>query len=213
MHGPVRPATLRSLEASDAEQVGIVGAGPAGLLLSHLLHLQGIESILLEARSRDYVENRIRAGVLEFVTEKLLNDSGVGERMRREGLLHPGAVMRFGGADHRVDFADLVGKGVMVYSQHNVVQDLIAARLSAGGQIVFQADNVSVHDFHTEHPYIRYHHGGAAQRVHCDIIAGCDGFHGVCRASIPPDVQRGFALLAMRSPALSRLYLQCALMI
>ena len=113
-------------------QVGIVGAGPAGLLLSHLLHLQGIESIVLEARSRDYVENRIRAGVLEFGTEQLLNASGVGERMRREGLLHPGVVMRFNRADHRIDFADLIGKHVMVYSQHKVVQDLIAARLGAG---------------------------------------------------------------------------------
>ena len=128
-------------------QVGIVGAGPAGLLLSHLLHLQGIESIVLEARSREYVENRIRAGVLEYGTEQLLNDSGVGERMRREGMLHPGVVMRFDDADHRIDFADLVGKHVMVYSQHKVVQDLIAARLAAGGQIVFEAEDVAVHDF------------------------------------------------------------------
>jgi p-hydroxybenzoate 3-monooxygenase len=221
-------------------QVGIVGAGPAGLLLSHLLHLQGIESIVLEARSRDYVENRIRAGVLEFGTEQLLNDSGVGERMRCEGLLHPGVVMRFNCADHRIDFADLVGKHVMVYSQHKVVQDLIAARLGAAGQIVFQAEDVSVHDFQAGRPRIRYHHGGAVQQIDCDIIAGCDGFHGVCRASVPVDAlqvfereypfgwlgilaetppateenvyvshERGFALLAMRSPTLSRLYLQC----
>jgi p-hydroxybenzoate 3-monooxygenase len=222
-------------------QVGIVGAGPAGLLLSHLLHLQGIESIVLEARSRDYVENRIRAGVLEFGTEQLLNDAGVGERMRREGLLHPGVVMRFNRTDHRIDFADLVGKHVMVYSQHKVVQDLIAARLDAGGEIVFQAEDVSVHDFQSAQPHIRYHHGGAVQQIDCDIIAGCDGFHGICRASIPVDMlriferdypfgwlgilaetspsteenvyvshERGFALLAMRSPTLSRLYLQCA---
>jgi p-hydroxybenzoate 3-monooxygenase len=222
-------------------QVGIVGAGPAGLLLSHLLHLQNIESVVLEARSRDYVENRIRAGVLEYGTEQLLNDSGVGERMRHEGMLHPGVVMRFGRADHRIDFADLVGKHVMVYSQHKVVQDLIAARLAAGGQIVFEADAVSVHDFDTESPRIRYRHGGVEQEIACDIIAGCDGFHGVCRPSIPAGVlrvferdypfgwlgilaeaspsteenvyvshERGFALLAMRSPTLSRLYLQCA---
>jgi p-hydroxybenzoate 3-monooxygenase len=222
-------------------QVGIVGAGPAGLLLSHLLHLQGIESIVLEARSRTYVENRIRAGVLEYGTEQLLNDSGVGERMRREGMLHPGIVMRFGRADHRIDFADLVGKHVMVYSQHNVVQDLIAARLAAGGQIVFDAESVGVHDFHTGQPRIRYRHGGAEHNLACDIIAGCDGFHGVCRPSIPAGVlrvferdypfgwlgilaetppsteenvyvshERGFALLAMRSPTLSRLYFQCA---
>jgi p-hydroxybenzoate 3-monooxygenase len=222
-------------------QVGIVGAGPAGLLLSHLLHLQGIGSVVLEARSRQYVENRIRAGVLEYGTEQLLIDSGVGERMRREGMLHPGVVMRFGRTDHRIDFADLVGKHVMVYSQHNVVQDLIAARLAAGGQIVFEAEGVSVHDFQTGQPRIRYRHGGGEHEVVCDIIAGCDGFHGVCRASMPDGVlrvferdypfgwlgilaetqpstaenvyvshERGFALLAMRSPTLSRLYIQCA---
>ena len=222
-------------------QVGIVGAGPAGLLLSHLLHLQGIESIVLEARSREYVENRIRAGVLEYGTEQMLNDSGVGDRMRREGLLHPGVVMRFDRADHRIDFADLVGKHVMVYSQHKVVQDLIAARLAASGQIVFEADNVSVHDFRGEHPRITYRYADTAYEIACDIIAGCDGFHGICRPSIPdshlrifereypfgwlgilaeapPSTEenvyvsheRGFALLAMRSPTLSRLYLQCA---
>jgi p-hydroxybenzoate 3-monooxygenase len=222
-------------------QVGIVGAGPAGLLLSHLLHLEGIESIVLEARSRGYVENRIRAGVLEYGTEQLLNDSGVGERMRREGMRHPGVIMRFERADHRIDFADLVGKHVMVYGQHKVVQDLIAARLAAGGQIVFEADDVSVHDFQTGRPRIRYRHGGVVQNLECDILAGCDGFHGVCRPSIPnsrlriferkypfgwlgilaetpPPTEenvyvsheRGFALLAMRSPTLSRLYLQCA---
>src|SRR5690242_10710912 len=120
-------------------QVGIVGAGPAGLLLAHLLHRAGIESIVLEARSRDYVENRIRAGVLEYTTEQILNDSGVGERMRSEGMLHPGVMMRFDRADHRIDFADLVGKHVMVYSQHKVVQDLIAARLAAGAAILFEA--------------------------------------------------------------------------
>jgi p-hydroxybenzoate 3-monooxygenase len=173
-------------------QVGIVGAGPAGLLLSHLLHLQGIESIVLEARSRDYVENRIRAGVLEFGTEQLLHASGVGERMRREGLLHPGVVMRFNHTDHRIDFADLIGKHVMVYSQHKVVQDLIAARIGAGGPIVFQAEDVSVHDFQAGQPHIRYRHSGAMQHIDCDIIAGCDGFHGACRASIPSDMLRVF---------------------
>jgi p-hydroxybenzoate 3-monooxygenase len=222
-------------------QVGIVGAGPAGLLLSHLLHLQDIESIVLEARSREYVENRIRAGVLEYGTEQLLIDTGIGERMQREGMLHPGVVMRFDRTDHRIDFADLVGKHVMVYSQHKVVQDLIAARVAARGQIVFEAEDVSVHDFQTTKPRIRYRHDGSAQDIDCDIIAGCDGFHGVCRSSIPTDRlcifereypfgwlgilaeappsteenvyishERGFGLLAMRSPTLSRLYLQCA---
>jgi p-hydroxybenzoate 3-monooxygenase len=173
-------------------QVGIVGAGPAGLLLSHLLHLEGIESVVLEARSRNYVENRIRAGVLEYGTEQLLNDSGVGARMRREGMLHPGVVMRFDRTDHRIDFADLVGKHVMVYSQHKVVQDLIAARLAAGGQIVFEADDVSVHDFQDGTPRIRYRHDGVEHDITCDIIAGCDGFHGVCRPSIPGDILRTF---------------------
>ncbi|MEJ0019111.1 MAG: 4-hydroxybenzoate 3-monooxygenase [Acetobacteraceae bacterium] len=222
-------------------QVGIVGAGPAGLLLSHLLHLQGIESIVLEARTRDYVENRIRAGVLEHGTEQLLDAAGVGERMRREGMLHPGVVMRFDGADHRIDLAGLIGRHVMVYSQHKVVQDLIAARLAAGGQIAFEADDVAVHGFRRDAPRIRYRHAGAVHEVACDFIAGCDGFHGVCRAAIPAGLlrlydriypfgwlgilaeappssgenvyvshERGFALLAMRSPTLSRLYLQCA---
>ena len=222
-------------------QVGIVGAGPAGLLLSHLLHLHGIESVVLEARSRDYVENRIRAGVLEYGTEQLLNDSGVGARMRQEGMLHPGVIVRLDRTDHRIDFADLVGKHVMVYSQHKVVQDLIAARLAAGGQIVFEADDVSVHDFQDGTPRIRYRQNSVEHGITCDIIAGCDGFHGVCRPSIPDTIlrtfereypfgwlgvlaeappsseenvyvshERGFALLAMRSPTLSRLYLQCA---
>ena len=222
-------------------QVGIVGAGPAGLLLSHLLHLQGIESVVLEARSREYIENRIRAGVLEYGTEQLLNESGVGERMRREGMLHPGVVMRFDRADHRIDFSELLGKHVMVYSQHKVVQDLIAARIAAGGHIVFQAANVSVQAIDTKQPSIRYRHSDAEHEIICDIIAGCDGFHGVCRPSIPANIlrvfqreypfgwlgilaetppsteenvyvshERGFALLAMRSPTLSRLYIQCA---
>ncbi len=164
-----------------------------------------------------------------------------GERMRREGLLHPGVVMRFERADHRIDFADLIGKHVMVYSQHNVVQDLIAARLGVGGKIMFEAEDVSVHNFLTDQPCIRYRHEGAARTIDCDMIAGCDGFHGVCRPAIPAGVlrvfereypfgwlgilaeappsteenvyvnhERGFALLAMRSPTLSRLYLQCA---
>ena len=197
---------------------------------------------MLEARSRDYVENRIRAGVLEYGTEQLLNNSGVGERMRREGMLHPGVVMRFGRADHRIDLADLVGKHVMVYSQHKVVQDLIAARVAAGGQIVFEAEDVSVHDFQTGRPRIRYRHEGATHeidvrhhrrlrwlswRLPCvDPGSACCaifereypfGWLGIL-AETPPSTEenvyvsheRGFALLAMRSPTLSRLYLQCA---
>lgn len=222
-------------------QVGIVGAGPAGLLLSHLLHLEGIESVVLEARSREYVENRIRAGVLEWGTEQLLADSGVGARMRAEGMPHEGVRLRVDKQDHRIDFRALTGKHVLVYSQHKVVQDLIAVRLGAGGQIVFEADNVAVHDFRTDTPFITYEHDGQRHRLDCAIIAGCDGFHGICRDSIPADAlriyerdypfawlgilantapaseelvyashDRGFALLSMRSPTVSRLYLQCA---
>ncbi len=242
MHAMRGPATLRREGGGECGR-RLVSSEPGrpGLLLAHLLHLQGIESVVLEARSREYVENRIRAGVLEYGTEQLLNDSGVGERMRSEGMLHPGVVMRFGRADHRIDFADLVGKHVMVYSQHRVVQDLIAARLAAGGEILFEAADVSVHDFDGTTPHILYRHEGVAHKIDCDIIAGCDGFHGVCRPSIPTNVlrifereypfgwlgilaeappsteenvyvshARGFALLAMRSPTLSRLYLQCA---
>jgi p-hydroxybenzoate 3-monooxygenase len=222
-------------------QIGIVGAGPAGLLLSHLLHLNGIESVVLEARSRDYVENRIRAGVLEHPVARLLAESGVGARMQAEGLPHEGVILRVDGQDHRIDFAALTGKHVTVYSQHKVVQDLIAARLAADGQIVFEADKVSVHDFQSGAPYILYETDGMPQRLDCDIIAGCDGYHGVCRDAFPPGVlrgferdypfgwlgiladaapsseelvyashARGFALLSMRSPTVSRLYLQCA---
>ncbi len=222
-------------------QVGIIGAGPAGLLLSHLLHLEGIESVVLEARSRVYVENRIRAGVLEWGTEQLLAASGIGTRMRAEGMPHEGVNLRVEGRDHRIDFRALTGKHVMVYSQHKVVQDLIAARLAAGGQIVFDANTAAVHDIHTDAPFITYDHPGQQQRLDCAIIAGCDGFHGICRdafptgtlrvferdypfgwlgilANAPPaseelvyaSTERGFALLSMRSPTVSRLYLQCA---
>src|SRR5271170_4136086 len=136
--------------------VGIVGAGPAGLLLSHLLHLHGIESIVLEARSRDYVEHRIRAGVLEHVVERLLIDTGVGVPLQADGLPHEGVILRFGARDHRIDFRTLTGKHVLVYSQHLLVRDLIAARLAAGGTILFEADAVSLHDLETAQPGIRY---------------------------------------------------------
>ena len=166
-------------------QVGIVGCGPAGLMLSQLLHLHGIESVILEARSRDYVENRIRAGVLEHFTVALLDEMGVGERLHRIGLPHEGTNLRFDGEDHRIDFKALTGKCVTVYSQHEVVKDLIAARLAAGGEILFEADRVSVADFDTDRPVIRFVHDGREQELHCDFIAGCDGFHGVCRPSMP----------------------------
>ncbi|MBW4092842.1 MAG: 4-hydroxybenzoate 3-monooxygenase [Proteobacteria bacterium] len=173
-------------------QVGIVGAGPAGLLLAHLLHRAGIDSVVLEARSRDYVENRIRAGVLEHTTEDLLISTGLGARLRREGLPHRGVHLRFGGRDHRIDFAALTGRHVTVYSQHKVVQDLIAARCAADLPILFEATDVAVHDLTTDRPRITFRHAGAAHELACDIIAGCDGFHGICRSAIPPGVLRIF---------------------
>jgi p-hydroxybenzoate 3-monooxygenase len=222
-------------------QVGIVGAGPAGLLLSHLLHLQGIESLVLEIRSRDHLERRIRAGVLEQGTVDLLIASGLGARLQREGLVHQGIQLRFGGRHHRIHLSGLTGgRAITVYGQHEVVKDLIAARLGAGGRILFEVEEVSVHGLDTVAPAIRFRADGEAQELVCDVIAGCDGFHGVCRPSIPPGVltahervypfawlgilaqappsseeliyayhERGFALHSMRSPAITRLYLQC----
>lgn len=223
-------------------QVGIVGAGPAGLLLSHLLHLAGIESVILEARDRAYVEGRIRAGVLEQGTVDVLNETGLGERMNREGLLHHGTTLRFRGRSHHIDFVDLTGKAVMVYGQHEVVKDIIARRLADGGQIVFEAADVAVHDITGDKPRITWtDKDGTQKALDCDFIAGCDGFHGICRPAIPADVlkiyervypfgwlgilarskpvqeeliynqhDRGFALFSMRSPEITRLYLQCA---
>jgi p-hydroxybenzoate 3-monooxygenase len=171
-------------------QVGIVGAGPAGLFLAHLLRLEGIDSIILEARSRTYVEERIRAGVLEQGTADLMVETGLGDRMRREGSVHHGIELRFKGQGHRIDFADLTGgMGVTVYGQHEVVKDLIAARLAAGGEIVFEAEGVAVEDFQEGgKPRIRFAKDGDAREIACDFIAGCDGFHGVCRPSIPEGV-------------------------
>jgi len=171
-------------------QVGIVGAGPAGLLLSHLLHLQGVESVIVEARDRNYIEERIRAGVLEQGTVDLLIHAGVGERMTREGLIHRGIAIRFDGHSHRLDFGDLTGgKAITVYGQHEVVKDLIAARLAAGGQIVFEAARVSIHDLDGNRPRIRYEdNNGIRCELACDLIAGCDGGHGICRSSIPEGV-------------------------
>ena len=147
-------------------QVGIVGAGPAGLVLSRLLHLQGIESVVLEIRSRDYVEKRIRAGVLEQGTVDLLLESGVGGRMRREGLVHHGIELRFGGRGHRIDLSGLTGgRAITVYGQHEVVKDLIAARLDAGEPILFEVEDVSVHDVNTATPTIRFRKDGEGQEL------------------------------------------------
>ncbi len=222
-------------------QVGIVGAGPAGLVLSHLLHLQGIDSVVVENRSRRYCEERIRAGVLECGTVELLTQMGVGDRLHREGLVHYGIEIRFGGRGHRIDFKDLTGRAITVYGQHEVVKDLIRARLDAGGRIVFEADQVRVQDLDTTAPRIGYSKEGQFHEISCDFIAGCDGFHGICRPSIPAGAltvyernypfawlgilaeaapsseeliyayhDRGFALHSMRSPSITRLYLQCS---
>ena len=221
-------------------QVGIVGAGPAGLMLSHLLHLRGIESVVLEIRSRDYIERRIRAGVLEHGTADLLIESGVGHRMQREGLVHHGIELRFGGRGHRIDFKDLTGRAITVYGQHEVVKDLIAARLGVNGPIFFEVEDVRVEGIDTITPTIHFRTNGELQELACDFIGGCDGFHGVGRPSVPRGVlteyervypfawlgilaqappssdeliyahhERGFALHSMRSPSISRLYLQC----
>ncbi|HWL84872.1 MAG TPA: 4-hydroxybenzoate 3-monooxygenase [Polyangiaceae bacterium] len=222
-------------------QVGIVGAGPAGLLLAHLLHLRGIESVVLEARSREYVENRQRAGVLEQGTADLLVETGLGERMLRQGLVHDGVMLRFAGRTHRIDFQRLAGAGVRIYGQHEVVRDLIAARRAYEGPLCFEVDGVRLEGITSANPTIHFRHEGAEVELACELVAGCDGFHGVCRPSIPSDEirfyerefpfawlgilaeappssseliyahhERGFALLSMRSPTISRLYLQCA---
>lgn len=223
-------------------QVGIVGAGPAGLLLGHLLHLQGIECVQIENRSREHCESRIRAGVLEHGTAELLAQVGVGARMKREGLVHNGIYLRFRRKSHHVNFPELTGgKSITVYGQHEVVKDLIAARVAAGARIFFEVEDTTVNELESAGPRIRFRSGGEAYEISCDYIAGCDGFHGVCRPSIPAAElrtheqvypfgwlgilanvapssdeliysrhERGFALLSMRSPEVSRLYLQCA---
>lgn len=221
-------------------QVGIVGAGPAGLFLSHLLSMRGIASVIVEARSRDYIEARVRAGVLEQGTADTLDEIGVAARMHRERLLHHGIELAFGGARHRIDFADLTGKAVAIYGQHEIVKDLIAARIGARGEIVFEAGEVALQDLESDRPIIRYSKNGAMHEIACDFIGGCDGYHGISRGAIPADVlkvyervypfawlgilaeappthdelvyanhERGFALYSMRSPEITRLYLQC----
>jgi p-hydroxybenzoate 3-monooxygenase len=205
-----------------------------------LLHKAGIESIVLEDRSRDYCEERIRAGVLEHGTVALLNSLGVGERMQREGLVHYGIEIRFPGQRHRIDFRDLTGKGITVYGQHEVVKDLIHHRLEQSGTILFEVQNVQPEAIDSDAPRIRFRKDGEEHEIACDFVAGCDGFHGVCRPSVPASAlevfernyqyawlgilaeappsseeliyayhDRGFALHSMRSPHLTRLYLQC----
>ena len=175
-------------------QVGIVGAGPAGLLLSHLLHREGIDSVVLDNRSRADIEATIRAGVLEQGTVDLLLELGLGERMLREGAIHHGIELRFAGRGHRIDLSELTGgKAITVYAQHEVIKDLVAARLGAGGTIVFDAEDVSVHDLDRTAPVIGYRHADAAAELTCDFIAGCDGFHGICRPAIPQSARTEFS--------------------
>lgn len=172
-------------------QVGIIGAGPAGLMLSHLLHLQGIESIILETKTRAEVESRIRAGVLEQGTVDLLNSTGVGERMAKEGFVHEGILIQFNGKRHRIDFKELTGgKEITVYSQHEVVKDLLQARLNEGGKVLFGVKDVSLHHIETNTPVIRFIQEGELQELHCDFIAGCDGFHGPSRQAIPETIRQ-----------------------
>jgi p-hydroxybenzoate 3-monooxygenase len=221
-------------------QVAIVGAGPAGLVLAQLLRTRGIESVVLESRSREYCEHRIRAGVLEQGSVDLLRAIGAGERLDREGIVHHGVNIQFDGERHHIPLSDLTGGAVIViYGQTEVVKDLIALRLAQGDPLHFEVSDVALHDLETDAPRVTYRHEGGECELRCDIVAGCDGFHGVSRPSIPAgrlrftereypfgwlgilaDVapsseelvyathERGFALLSLRSPTLSRLYVQ-----
>lgn len=174
-------------------QVGIVGAGPAGLLLSHLLYLNGIESIVIEARTRDEIEGTIRAGVLEQGTVDLLTEIGAADRLKREGFIHHGIELRFAGRGHRIDLTELTGgKAITVYAQHEVIKDLVKARLTAGGAIVFDAKDANVHDIESDAPRIRYVKDGQPQEIVCQFVGGCDGFHGMCRDAIPESTRREY---------------------
>jgi p-hydroxybenzoate 3-monooxygenase len=174
---------------SHRTQVAIVGAGPAGLMLGHLLHLNGIDSIIVERRSSEYVVDRVRAGVLEQGTVDLLHAMGVGAGVGRAGLRHEGLHLSFGGCRHRIDLADLTGgKAITVYGQNEVVRDLIEARTATTRPLFFEADGVTVSGLDSSSPSIRFQHDGVDHDVRCDVIAGCDGFHGICRSSVPDGV-------------------------
>jgi p-hydroxybenzoate 3-monooxygenase len=223
-------------------QVGIIGAGPAGLTLARLLERHGIESVVLECRSRDYVEQRTRAGVLEQGSVDLLVEAGVADRLLREGIVHTGIELQFDGERHRLPLSELAGgRSIVIYGQTEIVKDLIAARLGSAAPLLFEVEDVAVADLASETPKISFRHGGGHHVLECDVVAGCDGSHGASRSFIPAraltsysrdypfawlgilaDVppsndelvyahsDRGFALLSMRSPKLSRLYIQCS---
>ena len=222
-------------------QVGIVGAGPAGLLLGHLLHLAGIDSVVVEKHSRDYVIERVRAGVLEQGTVDIMVKAGLGDRLLRDGMRHGGIYLAFLGQRHRIDFEGLIGASITVYGQNEVVKDLIAARCATGRPLHFEASDVRVNGFEGTEPRIQFRADHEDLEITCDFIAGCDGFHGICRPSMPATSwhayereypfgwlgilanaapssdelvyslhERGFALFSMRSPSVTRLYLQCA---
>jgi p-hydroxybenzoate 3-monooxygenase len=174
-------------------QVAIIGAGPAGLLLAQMLHQRGIDSVVLEARSRDYVEGRIRAGLLEQGAVETLTEAGVADRLHREGLVHRGLELRFGGMGHRIDLAALTGgKVVTIYGQQEAVKDMIAARLAAGLPLQFEVSDAAIHDITTNRPRVTFRQDGQDRVLDCDIVAGCDGFHGICRPSIPAADLRTF---------------------
>lgn len=174
-------------------RVGIVGGGPAGLMLSHLLHLEGIGSVVLESRSREELESEIRAGVLEQGTADLLDATGVGERMHRDGAVHHGINLRFAGRTERIDFTDLTGKSVTLYGQHEVVKDLISRRLEDGGRVLFGAEVTELEGLETDEPKVRFQYEGEEQELACDFVVGVDGFHGVSRPSIPEQARTEYA--------------------
>jgi p-hydroxybenzoate 3-monooxygenase len=225
--------------ATQRTQVAIIGAGPAGLVLAHLLHLRGIDSVVLERQTREHVEKRIRAGVLEHGTVDLLREVGLADRLLRERMVHEGLELLFEGEGHRIALSELAGREITIYGQHELVKDLIAARLATGRPLLFEAPATALEDLASDAPVVRYTHEGDTHELRCDVVVGADGFHGVSRPAIPAEAltlyehtypyawlgilaqappssdeliyayhDRGFALHSMRSPTITRMYLQ-----